>query len=524
MSKQILYQSNARKVLAKGVDTLAKAISITLGPKGRNVVLESKSGPPHIVNDGVTIAKEIELKNPLENIGVYLVRQAALKTNSVVGDGTTTATVLAHAIIKEGLKSIASGSNPVLIKKGIEKAVRFVVNKISECARPVLDTIDIISIASISAGNNIMVGQTIASALEKVGREGTISLEEGQTLSTSLHVTDGMTFNKGYMSPYFLTTPSQTEIVQNNALVLLTDIKITSVQQEIVPILEKVALTNRPLLILVEEVEKEVLSTLILNKIKGIVEVVSVRIPGFGKSKDAFLEDLAVLTNGIVVSDKLGLSLENISLDIMGSAERIIISQDKTTIIAHKNRKNVLLHCNRLKRRIELSSNAYERQQLQDRLSKLSGGVAVIKVGATTSTEMMDNKLRFEDALNATKAAIEEGVVPGGGSALFHLSHYLDLWSKKYLTGDELLGAKIIVRALLIPLSIIAKSTGSDEFTIMNNLNNTNFEIGYDANCLKTIDMYSAGIVDPVKVTRLALQNASSIASIILTTECIVSD
>ena len=524
MGKKIIYDHDARNCLESGISILAKAVGVTLGPKGKNVILERKSGTPQIVNDGVTIAKEIELKHPLENMGVSLVRQAALKTNDVVGDGTTTATILAHAIVKEGIKNITSGSNPILIKRGIEKAVKFVVDKISEYARPVLNIKDIVKVASISAGNNILVGNTIAAALKQVGQEGIISLEEGNSTTTSVHVTSGMSFSAGYISHYFLSNSMDAEISQDNPWVLLTDMKITNIQDELISTLEQVALTGRPLLIIAEEIEQEVLSTLILNKIKGTIDVVAVRIPGFGDRKQAFLDDISILTNSTIISDKLGFSLSNMSLDLMGSAKRITISKDTTTIISNVNRQIISLHYSSLRKRMEFSIDHYERQTLQDRLSKLGGGVAIIKVGSTTSTEMTDNKLRFEDAINATRAAIEEGILPGGGSAFLHLSEDLYAWSGRYLTSDELLGAQIVARALQVPLCKIVENTGVDGFTIAERLKNTDFSLGYDANSYKITDLYDIGIIDPAKVTRLALQNASSIASIILTTECIISD
>lgn len=524
MSKKIIYNHDARKALEAGMNILAQAVSITLGPKGKNVILQSKFGAPQIVNDGITIAKEIELESPLENIGVILMRQAAAKTNDVVGDGTTTATVLAHAIIKEGMKSIAVGSNPILIKKGITKAVHFVVNKISEYSRPVIDIQEIIQIASISAGNNMVIGAMIANAIKKVGREGIICLEEGQSTTTYLEVNEGMSFNKGFMSAYFLSNPVQLDICQENPLVLLTDKKITHVQQELIPLLEQVAITGRSFLIIADDISKEALSTLIMNKLRGIVDVVAVRTPGFGDRRKAFLEDIAVLTNATVISEDLGLSLDKVSVDLMGSAKRTIISKDMTTIISDTGQQALQLRCDHLRKQIELSSNNYEKEKLQERLAKLAGGIAVIKLGAATETEMKDKKLRLEDAIGATKAAIEEGIVPGGGSTFVHLSYDLQLWASRYLLLDELLGAQIVAKALLVPLYTIVRNTGHNGSIVLERLRNTNFEIGYDANTYKIVDMYTAGIIDPAKVTRSALQNASSIASMILTTECVISD
>lgn len=524
MSKQILYQDYARKALEKGIDILVEAVSVTLGPKGRNVVLERKFGPPQIVNDGVTIAKEIELDNQIENTGVALIRQAALKTNDVAGDGTTTSTVLAHAIVKQGLKNVAAGSNPILIKKGIEKAVQFIVTKIAEYSRPIQDIKDIIHVASISAGNDLSIGNMIAEAIEKVGREGIISLEEGQSTRTYLEITEGMRFDKGFISPYFVTDLSKMEITQDNPYILLTNKKITLVQQELVPILEQVTKTGRSLLIIAEDIEKEALATIIVNKLRGIINVVAVRAPGFGDRRKAFLEDIAILTGGQVISSEVGLNLDSISLETMGTARRVSVSKDYTTIIANGNEESVHLRCDQIRKQIEASSNSYEKEKLQERLSKLSGGVAIIKLGAATETEMKNKKLRLEDAINATKAAIEEGIVPGGGSALVHLAQDLSVWSKKYLYEEELIGAMIVEKALSAPLSTIVQNTGFNGSVVVEKIRKQPFAIGYDADKGVVADMYSIGVIDPAKVTRSALQNAASIASMILTTECIVID
>ena len=522
MSRKIIYDHDAQKALQVGMHILAQAVSITLGPKGKNVILE-RYGTPQIVNDGITIAKAIELNNTLENMGVVLMRQAALQTNEIVGDGTTTTTVLAYAIVQEGLKSVLAGGNPMLIKKGIEKAVDFIVSKISEYSSPITNLQDLIYIASISAGNNLIIGDMIACAMKKVGREGIISLEEGQSTSTSLEVNDGMSFNAGYMSSGFLSGPMQLEISQDNPLILLTDKKITLIEQEVVPLLEQIAVVGRPLLIIAEDIEKEALSTLVLNKLQGIIDIVAVRIPSFGDRKQALLDDLAVLTNATIVSDNLGLSLSKLSLNMMGSANRIIVSKQTTTIIAQPNQYALRIHCHNIRKQIDLSSNLYEREKLQQRLARLSSGIAIIKLGAATAAELADIKLRFEDAINATKAAIEEGVVPGGGSTFVHLSNLLQSWANSYLLFDELVGAKIVVKALLVPLQIIVQNTGQNGSFIVEQLRNTNFEMGYDADKLRFVNMYAAGIIDPAKVTRLSLQNASSIASAILTTGCVIS-
>jgi len=524
MSKIILYQDHARKALEKGMDILAEAVSITLGPKGRNVVLERKFGSPQIVNDGVTIAKEIELADFIENTGVALIRQAASKTNDVAGDGTTTATVLAHAIVKEGLKNVAAGANPIILKRGIDKAVKFIVSKIAEYSRPVHDVLSITQVASISAGNDYEIGQMIANAIQTVGQEGIISLEEGQSTVTELEIKEGMKFDKGFISPYFVNDSSRMEVVQDNPYVLLTDKKITLIQQELLPLLEQVAQTGKPLLIIAEDIEKEALATIIVNKLRGIINVVAVRAPGFGDRRKALLEDMAILTSGQVITEDTGFTLDNISLSHLGIARKVTITKDSTTIMANTNQDIIKDRCNQIRRQIEISNNSYEKEKLQERLAKLSGGVAVIKVGAATETEMKDKKLRLEDAINATKAAIEEGIVPGGGSTLVHLSEDLDAWSKSNLTEEELVGALIVKKSLLSPLMRITENAGLNGAVIAEKVKLSNFSVGYNANNDCLVDMYSEGIIDPAKVTRSALQNAASIASMILTTECIVAE
>lgn len=524
MSKIILYQEDARRALEKGMDILAEAVSVTLGPKGRNVVLERKYGAPQIVNDGVTIAKEIELEDHIENTGVALIRQAASKTNDVAGDGTTTATVLAHAMVKQGMKNVAAGANPIAIKRGIEKATQFVVSQIAEYAVPVEDTKSITQVATISAGNDEEVGQMIANAIDKVGREGVISLEEGKSTTTELEMTEGMFFEKGFISPYFVTDSERMEVIQENPYILITDKKITLVQQELVPVLELVAKTGRPLTILAEDVEKEALATLVVNKLRGIINVVAVRAPGFGDRRKSMLEDIAILTGGQVISEDAGFSLESLQLDMLGQARRITVTKDGSTIIAEGNEKEVKARCEQIRRQIEASDSSYEKEKLQERLAKLAGGVAVIKVGAATETEMKDKKLRLEDAINATKAAVEEGIVPGGGATLTHISNDLFTWAKDNLEEDELIGALIVEKALTYPLRRIIENTGKTAAIIIEQIKESEFNIGYDAQIGELTDMYERGIIDPAKVTRSGLQNAASIASMILTTECIVVD
>nr|ARW68807.1 60-kDa chaperonin [Palisada sp.] len=524
MSKKILYYDNARMALEHGIDVLSEAVSITLGPKGRNVVLDKKMSSPQIVNDGVTIAKEIELQNAFYNAGISLIRQAASKTNDVAGDGTTTATVLAHAIVKQGLKSIVAGSNPVALKKGIHKAVEFIIQQISQYSRPVRNSQDIMQVATISSGNDKKVGEIITKAIEEVGKEGIISLEEGKSTNTELEIKQGMKFDKGFISPYFVTDHSKMEVIQDNAYILLTDKKITLVQRELLPIMEKVAKTGNPFLVIAEDVEKEALATMIINKLRGLVNVVAVRAPAFGDRRKSLLEDIAVLTAGRVITEETGLSLDRVSLTDLGFAKRIRISKDSTTIVSDSNQKMVVSRCSQIRKQLELSNNAYEKEKLQERLAKLSGGVAVIKVGAVTETEMKDKKLRLEDAINATKAAIEEGIVPGGGSTYIHLSKALKLWANQFLSGEELIGALIIYKSLLFPLIKMVENAGLNGPVVVEKVKHSSFPIGFNLDQGLMSDMYESGIIDPSKVTRSAVQNASSIASMILTTECIIVD
>ena len=524
MAKKILYQDKARRALERGMEIMVEAVSITLGPKGRNVVLEKLYGSPQIVNDGVTIAKEISLKDHIENTGVSLIRQAAAKTNDVAGDGTTTATVLAYAMVKEGLKNVAAGANPISIKLGMEKAAQYLVTQINEFAQPVEDIQSIEQVACISAGNDKIIGTLIANALDKVGKDGVISLEEGKGITTELEITEGMKLEKGFISPYFINNTDKMEVSYENPLILLTDKKITLVQQDLLPILEQVTKTKRPLLIIAENVEKEALATLILNKLRGIINVVAIRAPGFGELRKLILEDIAILTNGTVITQDAGLSLENTQLNLFGQARRIIINKDTTTIVANNTEKEIKIRCEQLRKQVNIAETSYEKEKLQDRIAKLSGGIAVIKVGAVTETEMKDKKLRLEDAINATRAAVEEGIVPGGGTTLVHLSEHLITWAKNNLKEDELVGALILSRAILAPLKRIVENAGINGAVVTESVQQEIFEIGYDAAKNQFVDMYEVGIVDPAKVTRSALQNATSIASMILTTECIIVD
>ncbi len=523
MAKKILYYEEARRALERGMDILAEAVAVTLGPKGRNVVLEKKFGAPQIVNDGVTIAKEIELEDHVENTGVALIRQAASKTNDVAGDGTTTATVLAHAMVKEGLRNVAAGANPIALKRGIDKATNFVVEKIASHARQVEDSKAIAQVASISAGNDEEVGQMIAAAMDKVGKEGVISLEEGKSTSTELEVTEGMRFDKGYISPYFATDPERMETVLEDALLLITDKKIALVQ-DLVPVLEQVARAGRPLVIIAEDIEKEALATLVVNKLRGVLNVAAVKAPGFGDRRKAMLQDIAVLTGGQVISEETGSKLDSVRMEMLGKARRVNITKDHTTLIAEGNEAAVKARCEQIRKQIEETDSSYDKEKLQERLAKLAGGVAVIKVGAATETEMKDKKLRLEDAINATKAAVEEGIVPGGGTTLAHLAPELESWAKANLSNEELTGALIVSRALTSPLMRIAENAGVNGAVIADQVKDKAFDVGYDAAQGTYSNMIEAGIVDPAKVTRSALQNAASIAGMVLTTECIVVD
>ncbi|MFN9561060.1 MAG: chaperonin GroEL [Dolichospermum sp.] len=523
MAKRIIYNENARRALERGIDILAEAVAVTLGPKGRNVVLEKKFGAPQIVNDGVTIAKEIELEDHIENTGVALIRQAASKTNDAAGDGTTTATVLAHAIVKEGLRNVAAGANAILLKRGIDKASGFLVEKIAEHARPVEDSKAIAQVAAISAGNDEEVGSMIAQAMDKVGKEGVISLEEGKSMTTELEITEGMRFDKGYISPYFATDAERMETVFDEPFILLTDKKIALVQ-DLVPVLEQVARSGRPLVIIAEDIEKEALATLVVNRLRGVLNVAAVKAPGFGDRRKAMLEDIAVLTGGQLVTEDAGLKLDTTKLESLGKARRITITKDSTTIVAEGNEAGVKARCEQIRRQMEETESSYDKEKLQERLAKLSGGVAVVIFGSATETEMQDKKLRLEDAINATKAAVEEGIVPGGGTTLAHLAPQLEVWANSHLKDEELTGALIVARALPAPLKRIAENAGQNGAVIAERVKEKEFNIGFNASTNEFVDMLAAGIVDPAKVTRSALQNAASIAGMVLTTECIVVD
>jgi len=523
MAKSIIYNDEARRALEKGIDLLTESVAVTLGPKGRNVVLEKKFGAPQIVNDGVTIAKEIELEDNIENTGVSLIRQAASKTNDVAGDGTTTATVLAHAIVKEGLRNVAAGANPISLKRGIDKATEFLVGKIADHAQQIEDAKAIAQVGAISAGNDEEVGKMIAAAMDKVGKEGVISLEEGKSMTTELEITEGMRFDKGYISPYFVTDSERMEAVLDEPFILITDKKITLVQ-DLVPVLEQVARQSKPLVIIAEDIEKEALATLVVNRLRGVLTVAAIKAPGFGDRRKAMLEDIAVLTGGQVITEDAGLKLESAKLDVLGKARRLTITKDNTTIVAEGNEAAVKTRCDQIRRQMDETDSSYDKEKLEERLAKLAGGVAVVKVGAATETEMKDRKLRLEDAINATKAAVEEGIVPGGGTTLAHLAPSLEEWATSNLKDEGLTGAMIVARALTAPLKRIAENAGQNGAVIAERVREKEFNVGYDAANNDFVDMFAAGIVDPAKVTRSGLQNAASIAGMVLTTECIVVD
>ncbi|MDX1977347.1 MAG: chaperonin GroEL [Pseudanabaenaceae cyanobacterium bins.68] len=523
MAKRIIYNEDARRALERGMDILAEAVAVTLGPKGRNVVLEKKFGAPQIINDGVTIAKEIELEDHVENTGVALIRQAASKTNDAAGDGTTTATVLAHAIVKEGLRNVAAGANAIALKRGVDRATSFLVEKIAAHSRSVESSNAIAQVGTISAGNDEKVGEMIAAAMDKVGKEGVISLEEGKSMETELEITEGMRFDKGYISPYFVTDSERMEASLEEPLILITDKKI-GVVQDLVPVLEQVARSSRPLLIIAEDIEKEALATLVVNRLRGVLNVAAVKAPGFGDRRKAMLEDIAVLTGGQLITEDAGLRLDSVKLESLGKARRVTITKDSTTIVAEGNEAQVKARCEQIRRQMEETESSFDKEKLQERLAKLAGGVAVIKVGAATETEMKDRKFRLEDAINATKAAVEEGIVPGGGTTYAHLAPELEVWANANLKGEELIGAKIVTKALTAPVKRIAENAGFNGAVIAERVKEKDFNTGFNAMTGEFEDMFAAGIVDPAKVTRSALQNAASIAGMILTTECIVVD
>ena len=520
MAKEILFNEEARRALGRGVDQLANAVKVTLGPKGRNVVLDKKFGSPTITNDGVTIARDIELPDPFENMGAQLVKEVATKTNDVAGDGTTTATVLAQAMIQEGMRNVAAGANPMILKKGIETAVKTLVEEIKKRSIKVSGKAEIAQVASVSAADE-EIGGLIAEAMEKVGNDGVITVEESKGLQTALNVVEGMQFDRGYISPYMVTDPDRMEAVMDNPYILITDRKISAIA-DMLPTLEKVVKVGKELLIIAEDVEGEALATLVVNRLRGTFKAVAVKAPGFGDRRKAMLEDIAILTGGTVITEDMGRKLDSVELTDLGTARQVRITKDETTIIDGAGDKDVIAkRVSQIRAQVEETTSEFDREKLQERLAKLSGGVAVIEVGAATEVEMKDKKLRIEDALNATRAAVEEGIVAGGGTTFIDIIPALNTLEE---TGDVQTGINLVKRAVEEPLRQIAYNAGLEGSVVVEKVKNTEAGVGFNALTEEYIDMVKAGIVDPAKVTRSALQNAASIASLVLTTETIVAD
>jgi chaperonin GroEL len=522
-AKQLLFDETARRALERGVNKVADAVKVTLGPKGRNVVLDKKWGSPTITKDGVTVAKEIELEDPYENMGAQLCKEVASKTNDVAGDGTTTATVLAQAIVNEGLRYVAAGGNPIAVKRGIDKAVETVIAEIKKAAKPIKDKEQVEYVATI-AGNDNEIGKHVAEAMDKVGKDGVITVEESKGRETTLEVVEGMQFDRGYISPYFVTDPERMEAVMENPLILIHEKKVGSAQ-DLLPFLEKVAQSRRPIIIIAEDLEGDALATTVLNKIRGVLQIAAVKAPGFGDRRKAMLEDIAILTKGTFISEDLGLKLENVTMDQLGTAKKVVITKEDTTIIEGAGSKaDVMGRISQIKSQIEKTDSNYDREKLQERLAKLSGGVAVIKVGASTETELKEKKHRYEDALSATRAAVEEGIVAGGGVTLLAAAQALGglVDGKKALEGDEATGVAIVKRALEEPLRTIAENAGLEGSVIVERVKSAKPGFGLNAVTGEIADLVKAGIVDPAKVTRSTIQNAASIAGLVLTTEALV--
>lgn len=517
-AKDLKFSDEARKLLESGVDKLANAVKVTLGPRGKNVVLEKKFGSPTVINDGVTIAKEIEVENRFENMGAQLIREVSSKTNDLAGDGTTTATVLAQAIYKDGSRNVAAGSNPMAIKRGIEKAVDAIVAEIGTFSKPVAGKDDMVRVATISA-NDAETGQLVADIIDKVGKDGVVTVEESKSTETAFEIVEGLQFDKGYMSPYFITDPNRMEAVYEEPMILFYEKKIGSIQ-DFLPLLEKVVRMGRPFIVVAEDVENECLATLVLNRIRGNLQLAAVKAPGFGDRRKAMLEDMAILTGGQFVSDDLGIKLENVTPEMLGSCTKIVVTKDNTTIVGGKGDKtNIDARIKQIKQQIETTDSNYDKEKLQERLAKLSGGVAVLKVGAPTETAMKERKARIEDALASTRAALEEGIVPGGGVALLRGGKALD---KLALEGDEKIGAEIIRRAIESPLRTIAENAGVEGSVVVEKVRTT--EQGFNAATLAYEDLIAAGVVDPTKVVRTCLQNAASISGLLLVTECAIAE
>ncbi len=521
MPKQISYSEDARRRLKRGVDILAQAVGVTLGPRGRNVIIDRKFGAPTITKDGVSVAKEVELKDPYENMGAQMVREVAEKTSDTAGDGTTTATVLAQAIISEGLKNVTAGANPMSLKRGIEQAVVKVVESIKKLSKAVKGKEDIKAVGTISANGDTTIGELLATAIEKVGKDGVITVEESKTMKTELDLVEGMQFDRGYISPYFVTDADRMETVLKDPYILLYEKKIGSIK-ELIPLLEKVARLGKPLLLIAEDIEGEALATLVVNKIRGVLNIAAIKAPGFGDRRKAMMEDLAILVKGQFISEDLGIKLENVDTDVLGRCERVVIDKDNTTIVAGAgSQKDIKARCEQIRKQIENSDSDYDKEKLQERLAKLAGGVAVIKVGAATEIEMKEKKARIEDALHATRAAVEEGIVPGGGLAFLRSISALD--SLK-LSGDEATGANIIRRALEEPTRKMASNAGFDGSVVVKTVLEAKGSNGFNGATGEYSDLTADGVIDPAKVVRCAIENASSIAGLFLTTECVLSD
>jgi len=519
--KEIKYSAQAREKIMRGVDVLANAVKVTLGPKGRNVIIEKSWGSPNITKDGVTVAKEIDLEDKFENMGAQMVKEVASKTSDVAGDGTTTATILAQAIYREGSKLVAAGANPMVIKRGIEKAVETVIGELKKISKPTKDKMEIAQVGTVSANNDRTIGDIIAEAMEKVGKEGVITVEEAKSMETTLDIVEGMQFDRGYLSPYFVTDPEKMEVHLENAFLLLNDKKISNMK-DMVPILEQIAKTRRPLLLIAEDVDGEALATLVVNKLRGTLNCAAVKAPGFGDRRKAMLEDIAILTGGQVLSEELGLKLENVTLKDLGTAKKISIDKDNTTIVEGGGSRSALEgRVKQIRAQIEETTSDYDREKLQERLAKLIGGVAVINVGAATEAEMKEKKARVEDALHATRAAVEEGIVPGGGVALVRGVQAL---SKVTLEGEEQLGLNLIKRALEEPIRQIANNAGFEGSVVVQKVMDGKGNFGFNADTGEYEDLVKAGIIDPTKVTRFALQNAASVAGLLMTTEAMVAE
>ena len=523
MAKQLLFEDQARSKMLKGIDKLADAVATTMGPAGHNVIIDKSFGGPTVTKDGVTVSKEVELEDPFENMGAKLVNEVATKTSDLAGDGTTTATVLARAIYKEGGRNIVAGSNPMAIRRGIEKAVEAAVEKLLDMGHPVSSKEDVANIGAISANNDMAVGELIADALENVGKDGVITVEEGKTTDTTVEFVDGMQFDKGFISPYFITRPAERDCLLEDALILIHEKKISNLR-DLVPLLEQVAQTGKPLLIIAEDVEGEALAALVVNKLRGVLNICAVKAPGFGDRRKAMLSDIAILTNGEMISEDLGIKLENLTLEHLGNAKQVTVDKNCTTIVRGAGKeKDVKKRIDQLRNQIEATDSEYDREKLQERMAKLTGGVAIISVGAGTETEMKQKKARIEDALHATRAAVEEGILPGGGVALIRCREAIEA-AKAKAKGEEKIGVNIVLKAIDWPLRQIADNAGIDGSVVVDEVSRKPLNTGYDANKGEYTDMLKAGIIDPVKVVRTALANAASISALMLTTEALVTN